>query len=79
MNVVSISQLKASPAKILSQAVDYPVAVEKRNKIEAYLLGKNLYEKIVLYIEDFMDKKIVDKTDFSKGEDFEKVARELGI
>jgi len=79
MNSVSISQLKASPAKILSQAFDYPVSIKKRNKIEAYLIGKNLYGKIVSYIEDFIDNKEIEKTDFSKGKDFEKVAKSLGI
>jgi len=79
MNNVSISQLKASPAKIISASDDYPVAVEKRNKVEAYLVGKNLYNKLISYIEDFIDKKTVDHTNFSKSRDFESVAKELGI
>jgi PHD/YefM family antitoxin component YafN of YafNO toxin-antitoxin module len=79
MNSVSISQLKASPAKVLNQALDYPVALKKRNKTEAYLIGKNLYEKIVSYIEDFIDHQSIKETDFSKGRDFEKVAKNLGV
>jgi PHD/YefM family antitoxin component YafN of YafNO toxin-antitoxin module len=79
MNRVSISQLKSSPAKIISASDEYPVAVEKRNKIKAYLIGKNLYNKLITYIEDFIDKKTVEKTDFSKGKDFDLVAKELGI
>ena len=79
MNTISISQLKAAPAKALGKAMDYPLAVEKRNKIEAYLVGKKLFDKIVVYIEDFIDKKAVEKADFSKGKDFETVAEELGI
>ncbi len=79
MDNISVSQLKISPSKAISKAADYPVAVESRNKVKAYLLGKELYEKIVAYLEDRLDKAVVKKTDFSKGRDFEKVAQELGI
>jgi len=67
------------PAKIISAAFDYPVAIESRNKVKAYLIGKELYEKIVSYIEDYIDKDVVLKNDFNKGRDFEEVAKELGI
>ncbi len=79
MDSLSISQLKTHPAKAISQASDYPVAVESRNKVKAYLIGKELYEKIVSFIEDYLDRAAVEKTDFRKGRDFEKVAQELGI
>lgn len=79
MNTVSISQLKTSPAKIISASDDYPIAVEKRNKIKAYLVGKSLYDKLIAYIENFIDEKAVEETDFSKGKDFEAIAKELGI
>lgn len=79
MNNVSISQLKTSPSKIISQAADYPIVIESRNKAKAYLVGKELYEKIVSFIEDYIDKAAFKKTDFSQGRDFEKVAEELGI
>jgi PHD/YefM family antitoxin component YafN of YafNO toxin-antitoxin module len=79
MNTVSISQLKTNPSKAIDQAFDYPVAIEKRNKIKAYLLGKDLYEKIIAYFENYIDRKTVEKTDFTKGKDFEKVARDLGL
>ena len=79
MNTISISQLKINPSKAISEALDFPLAVENRNKIEAYLLGKDLYEKIVSYIEDFIDRKAVEETDFKKGKDFEKVAKSLQI
>lgn len=67
------------PSRAISQAADYPMALENRNKVKAYLIGKELYEKIVSFIEDYVDKTAVGKTDFSKGKDFEKVAKELGI
>ena len=79
MTRVSISKLKKNPSAVIELAEDYPVAVENRNKVKAYLIGKNLYEKIVCYVEDYVDSTIVDKTDFSKGKDFEKVIKELGI
>jgi len=79
MDSISITQLKMHPAKIISAAFDYPVAIESRNKVKAYLIGKELYEKIVSYIEDYIDKDVVLKNDFNKGRDFEEVAKELGI
>jgi len=79
MNTISISQLKVNPSRAIDEAADYPVAVENRNKIKAYLLGKDLYEKIVSYIEDLIDKKAVEETDFKGGKDFEKIAKELNI
>lgn len=79
MNSVSISQLKMNPSQVIAKAADYPVAVENRNNIQAYLIGKNLYEKIISYIENYIDKQAVDNTDFSKGRDFEDVAKDLGI
>ena len=79
MSNISVSQLKASPAKAIEKAFDYPVAVESRNKVKAYLIGKELYEKIVAFIEDYIDKAAIKKTDFKKGRDFEEVAKELGL
>jgi len=79
MNNISISDLKTNPSKAIQFASDYPVAIENRNKIKAYLLGKDLYEKIVSYIEDVIDKKAVEETDFKKGKDFEVIAKKLNL
>jgi len=79
MDNVSISQLKINPSAVIKRATDYPVAVEKRSKVKAYIIGKELYEEMVAYMEDYLDQLIVKNTDFSKGKDFEKVAKELGI
>lgn len=79
MNNISISQLKVNPSKFIGLAGDYPVAVEKRNKIQAYLVGKNLFEKIVDYLENYIDQKAIEQTDFKKGRDFEKIASQLRI
>ena len=79
MNTISISQIKINPSKAIAAAEDFPVAIEKRNEIEGYLLGKDLYEKLMVYIENYVDKVAIEKADFKKGTDFEKVAAELGI
>lgn len=79
MNSASISQLKTNPASIIRQAFDYPVAVENRNKVQAYVIGKDLYEKILGLIEDKLDRVAIANTNFAKGKDFESVAKDLGI
>jgi len=79
MNIISISELKVNPSKFIEKAADTPVAVQNRNKIKAYLIGSELFEKIVSHLEDQVDTNSAKETDFSKGKDFEKVAKELGI
>jgi antitoxin StbD len=79
MITTTISQLKVNPSSVIAQAADYPVAVENRNKVQAYLIGKNLYERLMIFLEDAADAAAVKHTDFTKGKDFEKVAKELGI
>ncbi|MFZ5933154.1 MAG: type II toxin-antitoxin system Phd/YefM family antitoxin [Patescibacteria group bacterium] len=76
---ISVSELKTNPASAIDKAADIPVAIQKRNRVKAYLVGKELFETIVAYIEDYLDKAAIKKTDFSKGHSFEKVARELGV
>ena len=79
MPPISISQLKMRPSEAIREAADFPVAIQRRNKTTAYLIGKDLYEKIVSYIENFIDRRAVVQTDFKKGRRFEEVAEELGI
>ncbi|MEA3355094.1 MAG: type II toxin-antitoxin system Phd/YefM family antitoxin [Patescibacteria group bacterium] len=79
MNTISISELKINPSIAIKKATDFPMVIKNRNKSKAYLVGINLYEKIISFIEDYIDKQTVEKTDFSKGKDFEKVAKSLGI
>lgn len=79
MYTASISQLKANPTSVIGQALDYPVAVENRNKVQAYVIGKDLYEKILRSLEDKQDRVAIKNTNFSQGKDFEIVAKSLGI
>jgi len=79
MTRISVSKLKENPSAAIGLAEDYPVAIENRSKVKAYIIGKDLYEKLVSYLEEYADSKVIENTDFSKGTDFEKVAKELGI
>jgi len=40
-------------------------------------LTKNLFNKVFSFFEDLLDKKVVKKTDFSKGKDFEKTIKKI--
>jgi PHD/YefM family antitoxin component YafN of YafNO toxin-antitoxin module len=79
MNTISISDLKINPSKAINFASDYPLAIENRNQVKAYLLGKDFYEKLVSYLEEVIDRKAVNEADFKKGKDFEAVAKKLNI
>ncbi len=79
MDTISISQLKANPSKAISSAGDYPLIVKNRGVTKAYIVGKELFEKFVSCIENYLDKKAVQETDFREGKDFDQVAKELNI
>lgn len=76
---VSISELKTNPASIILQSAEYPVAIQKRSKTQAYLVGKDIFEKLVAHLEDQVDKEAIEQTDFSTVRSYEDVARELGL
>lgn len=79
MDTISISQLKTNPSKAISRAEDYPLVVKNKGVTKAYIIGRELFEKFVFCLENYLDKKVVAETDFKKGKDFEKVASELNI
>ena len=79
MNSISISDLKVNPSKAIISALDFPLAIESRNKIQGYLLGKDLYETIISYIEDSSDRKAVEETDFKKGRTLDAITKEIGL
>ena len=39
----------------------------------------NLLDIIIDYLQNYLDRIIIKKTDFNTGKEFEKVAQELGI
>ena len=56
---VSVTELKRNFADILRQADDCPVAVLNHNRPEAYLLPAAHYERLMAYLEDLEDAKLV--------------------
>lgn len=79
MTKVSISQLKTNPSRVIAEASDYPVALENRNKITGYFVGKDLFEAMIRKLEDQVDAEAVRTADFSKGKKIEEVLEELEI
>ena len=67
MTTVSISQLKINPSAVFSSAEDYPVAVQKRNKTAGYVVGKAMFEKLVEFVEDSIDRKAIEEADYKHG------------
>ena len=56
---VSVTELKRNYANILKQADDSPVAVLNHNRPEAYLVPANHYERLMAYLEDMEDAKLI--------------------
>ena len=56
---VSVTELRRNFAEIIQQAVDSPVAILNHNRPEAYLLPAALYERLLAYMEDLEDAKLV--------------------
>lgn len=79
MNTLNISDLKTNPSNAIALAEDFPVGILNRNNIKAYLLGKELFEQLISYLEDSLDASTIRNTDFSKGQNFETFAKKLGV
>ena len=56
---VSMSEFKKNPAQVLRTAGEKPVAVLNHNRPEAYLLPAAYYERLMAYMEDLEDAKLV--------------------
>lgn len=56
---VSVTELKRNYASIIKDADDSPVAVLNHNRPEAYLLPADHYERLMSYLEDLEDAKLV--------------------
>ncbi|NMG46316.1 type II toxin-antitoxin system prevent-host-death family antitoxin [Aromatoleum toluvorans] len=56
---VSVTELKRNFAGILREAEDCPVAVLNHNRPEAYLLSAAHYERLMAYLEDLEDARLV--------------------
>lgn len=79
MTSVTISQLKSNPSAVLSSAADYPVAVQNRNKTAGYILGKEMFEKLILLVEDIEDRKAIEDADYKHGTSLDDLIEELGL
>jgi antitoxin StbD len=79
MNTVSISKLKVNPMSVLSNTTDYPVQLQNRNKTVAYVVGKDLFEKMVSYMEEIEDKNAVKNADCRNSTALEDLESELGF
>ncbi len=79
MPSISISDLKKNPSSVISMSLDYPVAIKNREKIKSYLIGKGLFEKMVSFIEDSIDKKAVKEADYKNAVNLDDVIKDLGL
>ena len=56
---VSVTELKRNFTHVLLEAADQPVAVLNHNRAEAYLLSAAHYERLMAYVEDLEDARLV--------------------
>ena len=56
---VSVTELKRNYSAILKQADDNPIAVLNHNRPEVYLLSAAHYERLMNYMEDLEDAKLM--------------------
>ncbi len=55
----SITELKKSPSKVMSEAHGEPVAILNHNRAEAYLVPSAVYESLMDVLEDIELAEIV--------------------
>ena len=79
MTNLNISDLKTNPSSAIALSEDFPVGILNRNDIKAYLIGKELFEQLINYLEDSIDANTIRNTNFNKGQDFETFANKLGL
>lgn len=56
---VSVTELKRNFAAVLKEAEDSPIAVLNHNRPEAYLLSAAYYERLMTFLEDLEDTRLV--------------------
>lgn len=56
---VSVTELKRNFAAIIKQADESPIAILNHNRPEAYLLPAAHYERLMSYLEDLEDARLV--------------------
>ena len=56
---VSVTELKRSPAAVITQAASQPVAILNHNRPAAYVLSAALFEHLLSQLEEAQDAKLV--------------------
>lgn len=56
---VSVTELKRNFSEIIKLADDCPIAILNHNRPEAYLLPAAHYERLMAYLEDLEDAKLI--------------------
>lgn len=79
MTTVSISKFKSNPMAVITNAGDYPIQIQNRSKIAGYFVSKDLFEKMVNFMEDIEDKKAIENADYKNGTTLEDMEKELGL
>ena len=79
MDAISVSQLKTNPSGAIGLAADYPLSIKNKGQTTAYLIGNQLFNKIIAYLENVSDKKTVQETNFGKGRNLVVVGYLVGI
>jgi len=57
----SITELQNSPSKLIKESDGEAIAILNNNKVNAYLLPANLYEKLLEIVDDYNLSKEVEK------------------
>jgi len=60
-HTASISELKASPTKLLKQAKGEAIAILNHNTPSAYLVPAKQYEKLLSIVDDYLLTNEIDK------------------
>lgn len=79
MPTATISQIKTNPMAVFNTAIDLPVKIQNRNKTTGYFVSKELFEKMVAYMEDIEDKEALKNIDYKNGTSLEDLEIELGF
>ncbi len=57
----SISELKKSPSSLIEKAGTEAIAILNHNKVSAYLVPSQTYEKLMAIVDDYLLSKEIDK------------------
>lgn len=79
MTTVSISKFKSNPMAVITSAGDYPIQIQNRSKIAGYFVGKDLFGRMVNFMEDIEDGRAIESADYKNGTSLEDLEKELRL